>query len=1054
MRISHFFIERPIFASVLSILLVLLGTLSFLQLPVAQYPDVVPPTISVSASYPGASAETIAATVATPLEQEINGVDGMIYMHSQSSGDGRLSLTVTFAPGTDLDSAQVLVQNRVASAEPRLPEEVRRLGVTTRKRSPDQLMVTHMVSPDRSRDQTYLANFAYTQVRDVLMRLDGVGDVPILGAGEYAMRIWLDPDRLAELDMTAEDVAIALRSQNVQVAGGTLNQPPSDQPGGFQVSVQTQGRLTDAAEFENIIVKSTADGRVTRLRDVGRAELGSSSYTTRAYIDGDPAVAMPIYLKPGANALDTAEAVLTTLKEISQEFPQGVEYRVAYNPTEFVETSVKAVYQTIFEAIGLVVLVVVLFLQNWRAAIIPIIAIPISLIGTFSVMAAMGFSLNMLSLFGLVLAIGIVVDDAIVVVENIERNMAAGFSPREAAHRTMDEVGSALISIGLVLSAVFIPSAFVPGISGEFYRQFALTIAVSTLISVLVSLTLSPALGALFLRHRSERAEDYQFSRHPFRWFAHSFNQGFDALAERYGKWVSKLVRVTAVTLVAYVALLGLTGVEFKRLPGGFIPEMDTNYLLISIQLPPAAKLERTDVVVKEINSRLEQLDAINHIVAFSGWSALSGVNEPNTATMFTPLVDFDKRGSIDEVAAEIRAALASIDDANILVIQPPPVRGIGNGGFRLMLQDRNDRGLEVLQKAAQDLAAAANADPVIGAAWSSFSANAPQLYVDIDRTRAEMLQVPMDSVFGAMENYIGSGFINEFNFLNRSFRVYIQAEAEQRATADDIARLRVRSDNGAIVPLGSLAQFENTTGPYRVAHYNIYPAIALDGAAAPGASSGEAIAAMERLAAEHLPPGIGFEWTDLAYQEKQAGNTAVFLFVLAVVFVFLVLAAQYESWLLPLSVILIVPMCLLPALLGLDLRGVSNNILAQIGFIVLIGLASKNAILIVEFAKAEEDRGLDRFQAAIRAAQLRLRPIVMTSLAFILGIVPMMISGGAGHELRQALSTAVFSGMLGVTLFGLLFTPVFYVLCRRWARRPASAAQHMAGQTYEEPQQ
>ncbi len=1042
MNISHFFIDRPIFATVLSILAMIVGGLSYFSLPIEQYPQVAPPTIQVTATYPGANAETVANTVATPIEQEINGVEGMLYLLSQSTGDGRMQLTITFELGTDLDQAQVLVQNRVAIAEPRLPEEVRRLGVTTRKNSPDLMLVINMFSRDGTYDQTYIGNYAVLQLRDRLARIEGVGDIQLFGASEYAMRIWLDPDRAQILGLTAGDIVQALRSQNIQVASGTINQPPVPQQNAFEVNVQTQGRLIDPEQFENVVVKSGADGQIVRLKDVGRVELGAQNYVTRGYLGEFPAVALPVFQRPGTNAVETADEILATMHELSQDFPQGLEYEIAYNPTEFIEESIDEVVLTIFEAVLLVVIVIIVFLQTWRAAIIPIVAIPVSLVGTFAVMQGLGFSLNNLTLFGLVLAIGIVVDDAIVVVENMERNMKEGLNPRDAARKTMDEVGGALIAMGLVLVAVFLPTTFLEGISGKFYQQFGVTIAVATVISVLVSLTLSPAMATLIMKpHENEPCNAPNRSwRHPLKFFFCKFNQTLEWVSERYGRVVARLVRTGGLVLLVYAGLMLLTGWQFNRVPTGFIPPQDQGYFIVSIQLPPGASLSRTDAVVQQAVDGLLAMDGVENAVAFAGFAGATFTNASNAAAIFPVLEDFATRNAkgltYDSLLNEMRGRMAGIKEAFIVVIPPPPVRGIGNaGGFRMMIQDRRGRGLAALEQATWALAGAANQDPALTAVFTFFENGTPQMYLDIDREQAERLGVPVSNVFEGLEVYLGSAFINDFNYLGRTFRVTAQADAPYRLTPDDVTRIRVRNRDGDMVPIGAVAEPKDTAGPSRVPRYNLYPSAALIGDAASGFSSGEAIAAMERLAEQVLPDGIDYEWTEIAYQQKQAGGTASVAFMLAVIFVFLLLAAQYESWSLPLAVILIVPMCLLSAITGVSIAGMDNNILTQIGLVVLIGLASKNAILIVEFAKQQEDSGKDRWESAISAAKLRLRPILMTSFAFILGVVPLVLASGAGAEMRQSLGTAVFSGMLGVTLFGLLFTPVFYVLTRRLVR-------------------
>ncbi|MEM1412671.1 MAG: multidrug efflux RND transporter permease subunit, partial [Pseudomonadota bacterium] len=1001
----------------------------------------------------GANAKTISETVATPLEQEINGVEGMLYMLSQSTADGRMTLTITFELGTDLDQAQVLVQNRVAIAEPRLPEEVRRLGIVTQKNSPDLMMVINLFSPDGTYDQTYIGNYAVLQLRDRIRRIEGVGDIQLFGASEYAMRVWLEPDLIQSFGLTAGDVVAALRGQNVQVAGGTLNQPPTPDQGPFELSVETQGRLVEPEEFANIVVKSGDDGRIVRLRDVGRVDLGAQSYSTRGYLGAFPAIALPIFQRPGTNALETAQAIIEEMEAQSANFPPGLEYDIAYNPTEFIAQSVNAVVVTIFEAVFLVVLVIVLFLQTWRAALIPIVAIPVSLIGTFAALQALGFSLNTLSLFGLVLSIGIVVDDAIVVVENMERNMRDGLSPKEAAHKTMDQVGSALLSMGLVLVAVFLPTIFLEGISGRFFQQFGVTVAVATSISVFVSLTLSPAMAALIMQPNENDPCNTPSSptKAPLKWFFCRFNRGLEVLSDQYSRVVRFGVKRIGVMLVVYAGLMALAVWLFMRVPTGFIPPQDQGYFIVSIQLPPGASLERTDEVVKEATDRLLAMDGVVNAVAFSGFAGATFTNASNAAAIFPVLAPFEEREaaglSYDTMLARMRGQLAGISEAFVVVIPPPPVRGIGNaGGFRMMIQDRMGRGLDVLEQSTWGLAFAANQAEETTSVFTFFENATPQVYLDVDRERAERLGVPVDAVFQALEVYIGSAFINDFNYLGRTFRVTAQADADFRLSREDALRIRVRNRNGDMVPIGAVANVQDIAGPSRVPRYNLFPSAALIGDAAPGKSLGEAIATMERLAAETLPDGIGYEWTEIAYQQKATGNTASLAFILAVVFVFLLLAAQYESWTLPLAVILIVPMCLLSAILGLALVGMDNNVLTQIGFVILIGLAAKNAILIVEFANQLQQQGRDRWDAAVEAARLRLRPILMTSFAFILGVVPLLIASGAGAEMRQSIGTTVFAGMLGVTVFGLIFTPVFFVLTRRFYRArtvETSANQH-----------
>ncbi len=1040
MRISRFFIDRPIFAGVVSLVFVILGIVSFGRLPIAQYPEIAPPTINVTGQYPGASAEVVAATVVTPLEQQINGVENMLYVTSNSTGDGRFTIAVTFELGTNLDIAQVQVQNRVSVAQPRLPADVRNIGVTVAKASPDLMMVVHLYSPDKSRDTLFISNYAKFRVIDVLNRINGVGSILVFGGRDYSMRIWLDPDRLQSLGLTTGDVVTALQGQNVQVASGVLNQPPVEQPRAFQVAVQTLGRLVDPGEFGDILVKQTATA-VVRLKDVARVELAALDYTTNSYLDRDPAVALGIFQLPGSNALATAQTIKTTMDELAKDFPEGLKYTIVYNPTEFIQQSVNAVIETIGEAIVLVVLVVILFLQTWRAAIIPITAIPVSLVGTFFFMAMFGFSLNNLSLFGLVLAIGIVVDDAIVVVENVERNIAAGLSPREAAQLSMDEVGSALIAIALVLCAVFVPAAFITGISGQFYRQFALTIAGATVISLIVSLTLSPALCALLLKPHAHRAQTRWWMA-PMHGFFRAFNLGFDAMGRGYGWLTARIVRIAVMMLVVYAGVIAYGLNEFRKTPAGFIPQLDAGYLIVVTQLPSGASLERTDAVNRQVVEKALQVPGVVHAVNFAGFSGATFTNAPNSGAIFLALAPFEERARDPKKSATaIQGALfqrfASIQEGLVVVVMPPPVRGIGtSGGFRMMVEDRGGAGPQALQAAVYAMMGRAAQTPGLTQVFSLFEASTPQLYLDIDRTKVEMLGVNMGDVFGALQTYLGSSYVNDFNLLGRVFRVTAQADAGFRLDPKDVLKIRVRNANGATVPIGSFSSVRDISGPYRVPRYNLYPAAELDGAPAPGYAQGQAIELMQKLAKETLPPGFSYEWTTLAYQQLRAGSTATFAFVLAVVFVFLVLAAQYESLTLPLAVILIVPMCLIASITGVIMRGMDNNILTQVGFIVLIGLAAKNAILIVEFAKQLEDRGTTRWTAAAEAARLRLRPILMTSLAFIFGVMPLVWAVGAGAELRQTLGTAVFSGMIGVTLFGLIFTPAFYVICRWLAER------------------
>ena len=1042
MKFSHVFIKRPIFAAVLSVIILIVGGLAYVSLPVSQFPDVAPPTVEVVALYPGANAQTLSETVAAPLEKEINGVEGMLYMTSQSSADGRVIVQIAFELGTDLDRAQVQVQNRVAIAEPRLPESARRLGITTKKISPDILLVVNMYSPNKTYDQTYMGNYATLQLKDELARIKGIGDIQIFGAAEYAMRIWLDPDKIANFDMTAGEVVTSLRAQNVQIASGTLNTLPSGSQSAFEINIQTQGKLVTIEQFENVIIKSDEGGRIVQVKDVGRVELGAQNYATKGYLGKDPAIAMPIFQQPGGNALETSAEIKSTMEELSKSFPEDLEYKIAYNPTEFIQKSVDEVYHTIFEAILLVVFVILLFLQSWRAAIIPILAIPVSLIGTFAVMQAIGFSLNNLTLFGLVLAIGIVVDDAIVVVENMERYLAKGLSPREAAVRTMDEVGGALVAIGLVLVAVFIPTAFLDGISGQFYKQFGMTIAVATTISVFVSLTLSPAIAALLMRHEvKDPNKKTPLLLKPFTYIGNGFNNFIEKLSGNYGKSVQKLVRTSILVLVVYGGLVLITGFEFGRVPKGFIPAMDQQYFITLVQLPPGSSLSRTDKVIKEVLDIGLEIDGVENAVAFTGFDAASNTNSSNAAAVFLTLEDFNVRKEKDlgyeDLLGTISTKLAQIDDAIVLVIPPPSVRGIGNaGGFKMMVQDRANLGTDELVKATYALAAAANADPILSNVFTFFNDQTPQLFLDIDRVKAEKLGVNVGDVFQSLEIYMGSAFVNEFNYLGRTYQVTAQADAPNRLTPDDISRIKVRNNEGEMVPIGTFTRQQDISGASRIPRFNLYPAAALNGNIAPGHSSGEALDRMEELADEILPEGISYEWTELAYQEKQTGSTAGVAFLLAVVFVFLLLAAQFESLILPLAVIFIVPMVLLSAIIGIDLAGLDNNIMVQIGLIVLVGLASKNAILIVEFAKQLEDQGKDLKTAVIEASQLRLRPILMTAMAFILGVVPLAIATGAGAELRVSLGIAVFSGMLGVTIFGIFLTPVFYYLGRKWTTK------------------
>ncbi len=1035
MRLSRFFITRPIFAAVIAILITVMGAIAYFALPVSQYPDIVPPTVTVNATYPGADAETVASTVAAPIEQEINGVDNMIYMSSQSTGDGNLTITVTFKQGTDLNAAQVLVQNRVAIAVPRLPQEVQRLGIVTRKTSPDFLLVVNLISPNHSLDRGYISNYALTQVRDRIARLDGVGDARLFGARDYAMRMWIDPNKAAALDLTAGEIVNALRAQNVQVAAGTLGQPPYATGSAFQLNVETQGRLSEPEQFANVVIRTDADGRQVRVSDVARVELGASDYASNTYLSGEPTVILAVFQRPGSNALAAAAAVKAEMQTMSKSFPPGLEYRIIYNPTEFISQSIDAVRDTLLEAIALVVLVVIVFLQRWRAAVIPVVAIPVSLIGTFSILLAVGYSLNNLSLFGLVLAIGIVVDDAIVVVENVERNLARGLSGLEAARTSMDEVAAALIAIVLVLCAVFLPTLFLNGLAGAFYHQFAVTISAATLISLLVSLTLSPALAAILLKPHSEdkpggRAVELLRSA------GARFNQGFDRFSQSYSRLTHRLVLMPKRMMLAYAALIAATIGLFAITPTGFIPAQDQGYFLTVIQLPPGSSLDRTDAVMRKVAARILPIPGVKGSVMLAGFDGASQTLAPNSAAAYVPLQSFAERKKLGvtlaSIMAEAQKRTADINEARLIIVPPPLIQGIGSaGGYRMIVEDREEHGFQQLSGLSWGLIGKANQSPGLKQVYTLFDTSTPRVFADVDRRKADMLEVPPERVFEALQVYLGSAFVNDFNLLGRTYRVTAQADAPYRASEADIANLRTRSNSGAMVPLGSVTTFQDRTGPYRVSRYNGFPAVEIDGDTAPGYSSGQSLKSMEKIAAEMLPEGFAPEWTGIAYQQKAAGSTSGLVFGMAVLFVFLVLAAQFESLILPLSIILIVPMCLLAAMVGVHLRGMDNNVLTQIGLVVLIALAAKNAILIVEFARQDEAKGMSTVDAAVRAAHDRLRPILMTSFAFILGSVPLLLATGAGAELRQALGTAVFFGMAGVTGFGLLFTPTFYVVCR-----------------------
>ncbi len=1041
MNFPRFFIDRPIFAIVLSVLMVIAGIVAFFQLPLSEYPAVTPPTVQVTASYPGANPKVIAETVAAPLEQAITGVEGMMYMSSQSATDGRMILTVTFADGTNPDMAQVQVQNRVSRALPRLPAEVQRQGVVTQKTSPDILMVVHLLSPDKRYDPLYISNYAYLQVRDELSRIPGISDVLVWGAGEYSMRLWLDPSLIAARGLTAGDVIAAVREQNVQVAAGSVGQAP-DSTAAFQVTVNTLGRLTDEDQFGDIIIRTGDDGQVTRLRDVARIEMGADAYALRSLLDGEPAVALQIIQSPGANALDVSAAVRETMGRLEKNFPEGLASRIAYDPTVFVRASLESVATTLLEAIILVVIVVVLFLRNWRASLIPLLAVPVSLIGTFAVMHLMGFSLNTLSLFGLVLSIGIVVDDAIVVVENVERHIEDGEEPLEAARRAMREVTGPIIAITSVLAAVFIPTAFLTGLQGDFYRQFALTIAISTILSAVNSLTLSPALAGMLLRPRTiAPPRDPRSLRGRAGRVFQRLSRPFERAPDAYGNGVRKLVRVSGVALFIYGGLLALTLFGFKVVPPGFVPMQDKYYLVGIAQLPNSASLDRTDDVVKQMSKLALAEPGVESVVAFPGLSINGFVNVPNAAVMFVMLDPFKDRTSPDlaatAIAGRLQAKFAGIQDGFLGVFPPPPVPGLGaTGGFKMQIEDRGGVGLDALVQQTQILMMKATESGQVAGLMTSLDVNAPQLDVVIDRTKAKSQGVPLADVFESLQVYLGSLYINDFNRFGRTYKVTAQGDAEHRMQAEAIGQLQVRNAAGQMLPLSSFVTVTPSSGPDRVIHYNGYPSADISGGAPPGVSSGQVVAVMERLAKEVLPEGVSFEWTELTYQQKLAGDAALYIFPLCVLLAYLILAAQYNSWLLPLSVLLIVPMCLLSAIGGVWLMGGDNNVFVQIGLIVLVGLAAKNAILIVEFARTLEEDGWSTVDAVVEACRLRLRPIVMTSLAFIAGVVPLVLATGAGAEMRQAMGVAVFAGMLGVTVFGLFLTPVFYVVIRRISSR------------------
>jgi multidrug efflux pump len=1079
---SNFFINRPIFASVLSIIVVLAGGIALFSLPIAQYPEITPPTVEVAASYPGANAQVVADTVAAPIEQQVNGVEGMLYMSSQCTNDGSYALTVTFQNGIDLNMAQVLVQNRVSLAQPILPDLVKRRGVTVKKKSPSVLMIVNLFSPDRSRDNLYLSNYATIQLKDELSRLNGVGDITYLGQRDYSMRLWLDPEKMASRNLTSSDVVRAIEQQNTQVAAGLLGQPPVERGQVFQLTMSTMGRLINVDQFADLILKSDAAGRLVRLSDVANIELGARAYDQSCSLDGKPSVALSIYQLPGSNALDTAQLVRAKMEELRQRFPEGVDYAIVYDTTPFIRDSINEVFKTLRDAVLLVAIVVLVFLQNWRSAIIPLVAVPVAIIGTFAVMAGMGFSLNNLTLFGLVLAIGIVVDDAIVVVEAVEHHIERGLSPKDATVRAMSQVAGPVIAVGLVLSAVFIPCAFIGGITGQFFRQFALTIAVSTLISAFNSLTLSPALTAVLLRSRDKSTAPplprslygpiggwivwWLFGAQlapsvPVTMLAitggaiagwvmggpinvllgaafRAFNAGFARATSGYIGLVGKALRISLLTLVVYGGLLFLTYWSFSQAPKGFIPSQDKGYLLVNIQLPDSASMERTQAIVSKIEAIAGKAAGVKHTVAIAGQSALLNANAPNFASMYLMLEEFHARGpalSADAIGRDLQAKLqAEVGDAIVNVFGAPAVEGLGTaGGFKVIVEDRGDMGMTTLQETADHIVARGNQTPGLQDFFTSFRANTPWLYLDINRQQAKMMNVNMSEVFNTLQVFLGSLYVNDFNRFGRTWQVNVQADANFRKQIEDLQLLKIRSDDGKMVPLASFASVENKSGPVMIVRYNMYPAAAINLSPAPGVSSGQAIRVTQDVVKPELVRSMRQEWTELALLQLQTGNTAMWVFLLAVILVFLVLAAQYESWSLPLAVILVVPMCLLCSIAGVLWARLDVNIFTQVGFIVLVGLACKNAILIVEFARSQRDRGVARREATLQACRSRLRPIIMTSFAFILGVVPLMVSVGAGAEMRRTLGTAVFSGMLGVTLFGIFLTPVFYYVIQ-WA--------------------
>ncbi|WP_420009635.1 efflux RND transporter permease subunit [Xanthomonas sacchari] len=1041
MDFSRFFIDRPIFAAVLSIVIFAAGLIAIPLLPIGEYPDVVPPSVVVRTVYPGANPKVIAETVATPLEEAINGVENMMYIKSVAGSDGVLQMTVTFRPGTDPDDAAVKVQNRVAQAQARLPEDVRRQGVTTQKQSPTFLMVVHLTSPKGKYDSLYLRNYARLHVKDALARIQGVGDAQVFGGGDYAMRAWLDPERVASRGLTASDVVAAMREQNVQVSAGQLGAEPMPQSK-FLTLINAQGRLRTEQEFGDIVLKVGADGQTVRLSDVARLQLGAGDYTLRAQLDGKNAVGIGIFQAPGANALQIRDQVIAKMDELTKQFPDDVKYEAVYDTTIFVRDSISAVVHTLLEAVLLVVLVVILFLQTWRASIIPLIAVPVSVVGTFAALYLLGFSINTLTLFGLVLAIGIVVDDAIVVVENVERNIEEGLSPLAAAHQAMREVSGPIIAIALVLCAVFVPMAFLSGVTGQFYKQFAVTIAISTVISAINSLTLSPALAARLLQ--SHDAPKDRLSRGMERlfgnWLFRPFNRFFHRSSDRYQGAVSRILGRRGAVFAVYVALLLVTGLMFKAVPGGFIPTQDKMYLIAGVKLPEGASIERTDAMLRKVATIAMQTDGVAHAISFPGLNALQFTNTPNTGVVFLPLKPFAERHrSALEINAEINQRISQLGEGMSFAFMPPPILGLGNGnGYQLFIEDRANLGYGALQNAVSTMQGAVAQTPGMSFPIGTYQANVPQLDAEVDRVKAKAQGVALTDLFDTLQTYLGSTYVNDFNQFGRTWQVIAQADAPFRESVEDIARLRTRNANGEMVPIGSMVTIKQTYGPDPVLRYNGYPAADLAGEAdARALSSAEAMAKITQIAKQVLPNGMEIEWTDLSYQQATQGNAALVVFPLAVLLAFLVLAALYESWTLPLAVILIVPMTLLSALFGVWLSGGDNNVFVQVGLVVLMGLACKNAILIVEFARELELQGKGIVESALQACRLRLRPIVMTSIAFIAGTVPLVFSHGAGAEVRSATGITVFAGMLGVTLFGLFLTPVFYVALRKLAGRP-----------------